>query len=378
MSSRIDSIWVILFVSLYFFFFFSSSCISNRFQTSRAHTTLFFSHAFSYSSLRIPSNLFCRRENQKLSFTCLHLQKEKEGHSKQNPSKQTKNNEDEEEDDDILSLLLQDEDEDTRPSIRVAASSNNSTDTFQHQNQRLQTVSSSQTHPEESPILVTSELVTNTSNRTVTPVVTGIGGKGGIIFDVNRLKRNLVQETIRKYKRELFLLLHSSSAAVHTQQQQQQQQSMQEKINVLIQVNPVSTTTDSNLLEGRWIFMISLPVEDIILDSSVSSSSNRDDNDGSIDTTTTTTSKIQTDIPPNTLGIQDKKKKKMVTSSWTRSLQRQLLSFDKPSKISFQLTFHLENVPDEELPHVIDERIHTRGWYTSKTIYQIIGVRKMY
>ena len=79
---------------------------------------------------------------------------------------------------------------------------------------------SSQTHPEESPILVTSELVTNTSNRTISPIVPGIGGKRGIIFDVNRLKRNLVQETIRKYKRELFLLLHTSSAALHTQRQQ--------------------------------------------------------------------------------------------------------------------------------------------------------------
>ena len=71
----------------------------------------------------------------------------------------------------------------------------------------------------------------------------GIGGKGGVVYDVNKLKKNLVQETIYNYKNELWSLLGSYY---------EQQQRVQDMLASICQVNPVSTTTDSNLLEGTW------------------------------------------------------------------------------------------------------------------------------
>jgi hypothetical protein len=73
--------------------------------------------------------------------------------------------------------------------------------------------------------------------------VEGIGGMGGVVYDVNRLKRNLLQETMRSYKRDLFGLLNSPFTTENV---------ILDKLAGLVQVSPVRTTTDSNLLDGTW------------------------------------------------------------------------------------------------------------------------------
>ena len=76
----------------------------------------------------------------------------------------------------------------------------------------------------------------------------GIGGKDGVVYDVNRLKRNLVQETVQSYKKELWELLGTPSASLDL---------VQDRLAALVQANPISTTTDSNLLDGgEWSFAI--------------------------------------------------------------------------------------------------------------------------
>lgn len=76
----------------------------------------------------------------------------------------------------------------------------------------------------------------------------GIGGKDGFVYDVNKLKTNLVQRCVSDYKKQLWDLLGNPDAS---------QEAIEEKLAALVQANPVFTTTDSNLLEGKWSFVFS-------------------------------------------------------------------------------------------------------------------------
>jgi hypothetical protein len=105
----------------------------------------------------------------------------------------------------------------------------------------------------------------------------GIGGQGGVIYDVNKVKRNLVQEAVKAYKLELLYLLATPSLELLLQEQKEAEEKdrntkllpstaaylrsddystlelvIEEKLAALVRNNPVSTTTDSNLLEGTW------------------------------------------------------------------------------------------------------------------------------
>mmetsp|Transcript_7611 Transcript_7611/g.9955 ORF Transcript_7611/g.9955 Transcript_7611/m.9955 type:complete len:460 (+) Transcript_7611:261-1640(+) len=73
--------------------------------------------------------------------------------------------------------------------------------------------------------------------------IEGIGGSGGQVFDVNSLKRNLLQETMLAYKSEFFQLLNAPRST---------EQDIVEKLSALVEGSPVRTTTDSNLLDGTW------------------------------------------------------------------------------------------------------------------------------
>ncbi|GKY97415.1 hypothetical protein MPSEU_000700000 [Mayamaea pseudoterrestris] len=75
-------------------------------------------------------------------------------------------------------------------------------------------------------------------------LLAGIGGLNGTSYDVNRLKRNLLQEVVQAYKQELHTLLQSYYST---------EQEIVEKLSALVQSSPVRTTTDSNLLDGRWV-----------------------------------------------------------------------------------------------------------------------------
>mmetsp|Transcript_15854 Transcript_15854/g.35691 ORF Transcript_15854/g.35691 Transcript_15854/m.35691 type:complete len:473 (-) Transcript_15854:74-1492(-) len=63
-------------------------------------------------------------------------------------------------------------------------------------------------------------------------------------LNLNALKRNLIQRTIRENKADLLGMLSSpdppNSAA------------LSEKLDLLVSANPVTLTTDSNLLDGTW------------------------------------------------------------------------------------------------------------------------------
>lgn len=76
----------------------------------------------------------------------------------------------------------------------------------------------------------------------------GIGGKDGFFYDVNKLKTNLVQRCVASYKQQLWDVLGDPDAS---------QEAIESMLASLVQANPVSTTTDSNLLEGKWTFVFS-------------------------------------------------------------------------------------------------------------------------
>jgi hypothetical protein len=78
--------------------------------------------------------------------------------------------------------------------------------------------------------------------------IEGIGGQGGYVYDVNSLKRNLLQETVQAYKKELWtLLLQYQTAGSGVTEWD-----VVDKLAALVQASPVRTTTDSNLLDGSW------------------------------------------------------------------------------------------------------------------------------
>lgn len=111
----------------------------------------------------------------------------------------------------------------------------------------------------------------STDNRTYLKkseqIIAGIGGQGGIVYDINKIKRNRVQETVKAYKLELLDLLGTPSSAALAAEEESfssidspislwpgisLEDMIEAKISALVEVNPVTTTTDSNLLEGQW------------------------------------------------------------------------------------------------------------------------------
>ena len=109
----------------------------------------------------------------------------------------------------------------------------------------------------------------------------GIGGNDGFVYDVNKLKRNLVQESVRGCKQELLVLLGDGRQVVDSKKDGKQKSSItvpkwkkdrddliEERLASLVQNNPVSTTTDSNLLDGDWKFAFQTNSAKTILDTS--------------------------------------------------------------------------------------------------------------
>lgn len=104
----------------------------------------------------------------------------------------------------------------------------------------IQNHSDTTTVASAAPTAPTAAAAANTSSSSS---VEGIGGQGGVVYDVNRLKRNLLQETIQAYKKELWNLLQSPIST---------EEEIAEKLAALVQSSAVRTTTDSNLLDGTW------------------------------------------------------------------------------------------------------------------------------
>ena len=106
----------------------------------------------------------------------------------------------------------------------------------------------------------------------------GIGGSTGVVYDVNKLKRNLVQESVRGCKDELLFLLGSgrqdeksttrTDSDTAPRWRRDRDDFIEERLAALVQANPVSTTTDSNLLDGSWSFAFKSHSASTILDTS--------------------------------------------------------------------------------------------------------------
>lgn len=83
----------------------------------------------------------------------------------------------------------------------------------------------------------------------------GIGGKGGLTYNVNRLKRNLVQEAVRRYKSDLVAMLDSSDLTTSSSSLEYsrgwktptRREIVEEKIAALVESNPVLTEYRENV-----------------------------------------------------------------------------------------------------------------------------------
>ena len=162
----------------------------------------------------------------------------------------------------------------------------------------------------------------------------GIGGQGGITYNVNALKRNLLQETVRAYKMELLALLQSPSAT---------EEVIAEKLAALVQASPVRTTTDSNLLEAggvRWTLCY--------------------------ESKHTTVARLKQPYQPLARNSNNDKSRSVATPAMRRTGGKEF-SFTRAA----QRSFHLELVADNEDPHVIDRESYWGGLIRCKRTYAI-------
>lgn len=166
----------------------------------------------------------------------------------------------------------------------------------------------------------------------------GIGGLDGFVYDLNPLKRNLVQETQSAYKRELIELLESPYQDLLTRSNLENKRPddlIQEKLAVLITANPVSTTTDSNLLDGSWKFVFVVVNAKQFLQKEVNAS-----------------------FMPKSLSYTKKSrrfsngKRKGVFRSSTRDV-------------------YLEDLRDEEDPYIVDKKIALGGLLEYQNFYKV-------
>lgn len=179
----------------------------------------------------------------------------------------------------------------------------------------------------------------------------GIGGKGGLVYDVNRLKRNLLQETLRAYKRELWDLLSSPTS--------HKEDDIVNKLAALVQASPVSTTTDSNLLDGDWVlaYRSQQSASSVLLDPRRFARANRLKRKSDTTTTTTTTSVLTTErvqlLPTPFQGIKG------------GGIFR-----------TFLRTYTLEDVDDPRAPYIVDTWRLLGGLVLEKRFYALTGLSK--
>lgn len=195
----------------------------------------------------------------------------------------------------------------------------------------------------------------------------GIGGNDGYVYDVNALKRNLVQESVRGCKQELLVLLgdgrqNDPKAIIKSTESGNQQivvpprwkrdrdDLIEERLSALVQANPVSTTTDSNLLDGEWSFAFATNSASTILDTSrflLSKTKRTDahDNDGNAS---------------NVIGGPWRFRAGKTENPF-RSSTRQI---------------YLENLVGDENAHIVDETRVLGGLFQTSCRYDVYGLTR--
>lgn len=175
----------------------------------------------------------------------------------------------------------------------------------------------------------------------------GIGGKDGLVYDLNKLKKNLVQEAVRQSKKELLSVFLSVSDSQSTTQKPWDDL-IEDKIAALVDANPVATTTDSNLLEGQWCFSFVSDNASKILNET--RFRNNEQNQG--------TSKMVS--PP-----------KGIPWAW----HHQSGKTDNPFQSVTRLIY-LENLEDNERPYLEDHISYLYGLGSVIRKYEIIGLSR--
>jgi hypothetical protein len=210
----------------------------------------------------------------------------------------------------------------------------------------------------------------------------GIGGNAGFVYDVNALKRNLVQESVKRCKQELLLLLGDGrqnnvagvsiissrdgddddddqrAIASSPRWRRDKDQLIEDRLAALVQANPVSTTTDSNLLDGSWSFAFATNSASTILDTSRFLLSK--------------TKRIAAaDATQNNLSNKEQHVGSGRGGPWRFRSGRT----ENPFRSSTRQIF-LENLDDNENAHIIDETCLLGGLFQSRRRYDVYGLTR--
>lgn len=177
--------------------------------------------------------------------------------------------------------------------------------------------------------------------------IVGIGGKRGYTYDINKLKKNLVQTSVKQFKKDLLQLLINNPSKYSKRKRRQilqQKLNIEEKLAALISSNPVATTTDSNLLDGTWELAFSTNNAVEILDEARFIYSRKD---------------------------QSMKQRK-ASQNWK-------LNASAGGKLenplhNFQRVICLEDLDNDEDPFMMDTISLFRGLWTIQRFYDVVGV----
>jgi hypothetical protein len=173
----------------------------------------------------------------------------------------------------------------------------------------------------------------------------GIGGQGGWVYDVNALKRNLLQETVRAYKCELLALLQSPAAT---------EDEICNKLSSLVQASPVRTTTDPHLLQGP-----------------AAAGSNSADWTLCYQSKYTTVHQLKAPLA-STLPASRTAAVATVTPAMRRVSGKQVSSLRR----CLTRSFYLENVPLDQDPCVVDTRTRWAGLVYERHVFRIQGLSR--
>jgi len=215
----------------------------------------------------------------------------------------------------------------------------------------------------------------------------GIGGQGGYTYDVNRLKGNLVQKSVKQFKIDLLHLLMNvptprtrkinnsnvdadddikwdnydpiaKKRAIQKLKRMKRlhpdiHEQINDKIASLISTNPVSTTTDSNLLDGEWDFAYSTnQASELLQDAKLVLSHNQQNKN-----------------------THNNAKKYDLNGPWRLSPTDNVVG--NPF-ISWSRQINLENLEDDEDPFMVDTIYRLNGLMKVERYYYIVGLGRTY